>query len=166
MVLGKAEIERRVRELFPESPPYKIGAASADVRIGAQALIEGCDTRIPLEAFDAEHPFLLQPGRRILVDMHEVVHLPEDVAALFALKSTPARDGYNHAAAGWVDPGWQGRLTMEIKNDNQFIALPIYPGMPVGQLIFMETTGGGKYAGRYQGSTVVSGAQQEVMYNA
>ena len=162
MILGKSEIERRVLELFPMQRPYKVGAASADVRVGNNLILESGQSLITFSCANAMNPYLLQPGQYVLVDMLEEVTLPNDLSAMFTLKSTRAREGYQHAVAGWVDPGWKGTLTMEIKNNTQNTPLPLYPGLPMGQLIFMQTIDGGQYEGRYQGSTEVSGAREEI----
>lgn len=161
MILGQSEIERRLLELFPMQRPYKIGGASADVRVG-NWLIKENGMKVSMSLFKEDAPYYLQPGERVLVDMLEETTLPLDLAAMFTLKSTRAREGYQHAVAGWVDPGWKGVLTMEITNTNQVNTLPLYSGLPIGQLIFMEVIDGGQYEGRYQNSTEVSGAREEV----
>jgi dCTP deaminase len=165
MILGHSEIKRRLLELFPMQRPYKIGAASADVRIGDTLELENGKRYLPFSTASVVKPYMLVPGQRVLVDMLEEVHLPKDLSALFTLKSTRGREGYNHAVAGWVDPGWKGKLTMELKNDNQVRSLALYPGLPIGQLIFMQTIDGGEYQGRYQGAMEVSGAKQEIEYD-
>jgi len=162
MILGHSEIERRVLELFPMQRPYKIGAASADVRVGNGLILENGHKIISFSCMNENNPWIIGPGQFVLVDMLEEVTLPNDLSAMFTLKSTRAREGYQHAVAGWVDPGWNGILTMEIKNNNEFASLPLYPGLPIGQLIFMATIDGGQYEGRYQGSKSVSGAREEI----
>lgn len=161
MILGKSAIEGRLLELFPMQRPYKIGAASADVRVGNMLIAEN-GHKLHMSLFSEADPYELEPGQRVLVDMFEEVNLPLDLAATFTLKSTRAREGYQHAVAGWVDPGWKGILTMEITNTNQVKYLPLWPGMPMGQLIFMQVIDGGQYDGRYQGSTEVSAAREEI----
>jgi len=148
-------------ELFPMQRPYKVGAASADVRVGNWLIYED-GRKLSMSLFSESDPFVLLPGSRVLVDMLEETTLPLDLAAMFTLKSTRAREGYQHAVAGWVDPGWKGVLTMEITNTNQTKSLPLYAGLPMGQLIFMQVIDGGQYEGRYQGSTEVSAAREEV----
>ena len=165
MILGHSEIERRVLELFPMQRPYKIGAASADVRVGNGLILENGHKIISFSCMSEFTPYALAPGQFVLVDMLEHVTLPNDVSAMFTLKSTRAREGYQHAVAGWVDPGWNGILTMEIKNNNEFASLPLYPGLPIGQLIFMATIDGGQYEGRYQNSSTVRGPEEEIEYN-
>jgi dCTP deaminase len=53
------------------------------------------------------------------------------------LKSSRARSGLNHLLAGWCDPGWHGsKLTLELKNERLHHALPLYPGLKIGQMVF------------------------------
>ena len=55
----------------------------------------------------------------------------------FVLKSSRARSGLNHLLAGWCDPGWHGsRLTLELKNERLHHAIPLYPGLKIGQMVF------------------------------
>ena len=162
MILGHDELVRRQNELFPDLNPIKIGPASVDVRIGKWLQLENGYRVESFEHNSDGYPYFLEPGQFVLVDMLESVHVPLDLSAMFALKSTRAREGYQHAVAGWVDPGWRGILTMELKNNTQHTNLPLYPGMPIGQLIFMKTLDAVEYQGRYQGSTTVSGPREEV----
>jgi deoxycytidine triphosphate deaminase len=74
--------------------------------------------------------------------------------------------GMSHCFAGWIDPGWEGILTMELKNYNQERPLPLWPGMPIGQMIYMSTPVSGRYSGRYQRSAGVVGALEEIEYDA
>jgi dCTP deaminase len=65
--------------------------------------------------------------------------MPDDVCGQFALKSSLARAGFEHLMAGWIDPGFNSSvLTLEIKNARQYHAIPMWPGMRIGQIIFMR----------------------------
>ena len=69
---------------------------------------------------------------------HERVGLPDDVVGRIEGKSSLGRLGLLiHSTAGFVDPGWRGRLTLELAN---ILSLPItlYAGMPVAQISFMQ----------------------------
>jgi deoxycytidine triphosphate deaminase len=162
MILGSEELERRITELFPIQRPYKVGPASVDVRVGENLIQENGLMKELSELYTQEKPYLLHPGQFVLIDMLEYTHVPLDLTAQFILKSTLARQGYNHSLAGLVDPGWNGWLTMEIKNNNESKSLPLYPGMPIGQLVYFQTLGATPYVGRYQDSVNVSGAKEEV----
>tara|TARA_R110000772_G_scaffold267971_3_gene393591 strand:+ start:28797 stop:29303 length:507 start_codon:yes stop_codon:yes gene_type:complete len=166
MILGHHQLKGRVDELFPLIDPYKIGASSCDVTVGKDLILEGGE-KINLAGLCEENPWIMEPGQFLLVSMAEWTKVPETLSCLFLLKSTQARMGMQHIFAGWIDPGWDGILTMELKNVNQFTPLALWPGMPIGQLIYMETSGGGScYGGRYQHSNTVSGARKEIDYDA
>ena len=107
---------------------------------------------------DGDEPFILHPGEFVLGSTHEVVTLPDDIAARVEGKSSLGRLGLlTHATAGFVDPGFSGHVTLELAN---VATLPIklYPGMKIGQLCFfrlsspaMHPYGSDKYGSRYQG---------------
>jgi len=85
-------------------------------------------------------PFVLHPGEFVLASTYERVRLPADLVARIEGKSSLGRLGLlTHATAGFVDPGWDGWLTLELSN---VATLPIslYPGMRIGQLAFFELT--------------------------
>jgi len=107
---------------------------------------------------DGDDPFILHPGEFVLGSTHEVVSLPDDIAARVEGKSSLGRLGLlTHATAGFVDPGFSGHVTLELAN---VATLPIklYPGMKIGQLCFFRLSspaqhpyGSEKYGSRYQG---------------
>ncbi len=165
MILGHHALVARIDELFPKHTPYKIGAASVDVCVGNELITE-LGVKIGIDAYTEENPWLMGAGAFLLVAMREHVTVPRGLSSLFLLKSTQARLGMSHCFAGWIDPGWDGTLTMELKNYNQDKPLPLWPGMPIGQLIYMETPVSGKYAGRYQHSIGVVPALEEIGYDA
>lgn len=102
--------------------------------------------------------FILHPGEFVLGSTYEYVTLPDDVAARLEGKSSLGRLGLmTHSTAGFIDPGFQGHITLELAN---VATLPIklYPGMKIGQLCFFRLTspaenpyGSAKYGSRYQG---------------
>lgn len=155
----------RIDELFPKAKPRKIGAASVDVCVGYEVMKED-GTKINITDHTEEFPWVMEPGEFLLVVMLEHTIVPQDLSCLFLLKSTMARVGMSHSFAGWIDPGWDGYLTMELKNYNQERPLPLWPGMPIGQLIYMMTMVAGEYKGRYQHSVGVVPAREEIEYDA
>jgi dCTP deaminase len=105
-----------------------------------------------------DEPFILHPGEFVLGSTHELVSLPDDIAARVEGKSSLGRLGLlTHATAGFVDPGFSGHVTLELAN---VATLPIklYPGMKIGQLCFFRLSspaehpyGSAQYGSRYQG---------------
>jgi len=75
-----------------------------------------------------EDPFVLHPGEFVLGTTVERVVLPDDIVARLEGKSSLGRLGLLiHSTAGYVDPGWDGRLTLELSN---VANLPIVPELP------------------------------------
>lgn len=96
MILGHDELVRRLSQLFPEAQPLKVGPASADVTVGGHMIREGWE-HVYFVHHDDLDPAWLAPGERVLVDMLERVQVPLDLAAMFTLRSTQARDAYRPA---------------------------------------------------------------------
>jgi len=68
--------------------------------------------------------------------------MPNDVCGMFCLKSSRAREGYEHSHAGFADPEWCGsKLTLELVNARRLHSLPLYPGLKIGQMVFVITAG-------------------------
>jgi deoxycytidine triphosphate deaminase len=111
-----------------------------------------------LTEIDELQPFILEPGRFVLASIFEKISLPNDIAGRLDGKSSLGRLGLLvHATAGWVDPGYQGHLTMELSNA---VNLPIklWYRMRIAQISFLRLTSpaqnlyGSKILGsKYQG---------------
>ena len=106
----------------------------------------------------SDETFILHPGEFVLGSTYEYVKLPNDIAARLEGKSSLGRLGLlTHSTAGFVDPGFEGHVTLELSN---VATLPIklWPGMKIGQLCFFQLSsesenpyGSDKYGSRYQG---------------
>ena len=105
-----------------------------------------------------EEPFVLHPGEFVLGATIERVSLPNDIVARLEGKSSLGRLGLLiHSTAGYIDPGWDGTLTLELSNVAN-LPIVLTPGMPVGQISFMKMTtpvdrpyGSPGLGSRYQG---------------
>jgi dCTP deaminase len=110
-----------------------------------------------VEVGDGE-PFILHPGEFVLGSTRERVGIPDDMVARLEGKSSLGRLGLLiHSTAGYVDPGWDGYLTLELSNVAN-LPITIYPGMKIGQISFFrlstaaEKPYGSKETGsKYQG---------------
>ena len=111
-----------------------------------------------LVAIDGDDPFILHPGEFVLGSTLERVALPDDVVARLDGKSSLGRLGLLiHSTAGFVDPGWDGNLTLELSNVAN-LPITLYDGMKIGQISFqrmsspVETAyGDAKLGSRYRG---------------
>lgn len=147
--------------------PGLINPASLDVRLGGRLQVERWFTRqmrtIDISEHTERHPYWLRPGHFVLAETREVFNLPDNIAAQFVLKSSRAREGLEHLLAGYCDPGWNGSvLTMELHNSRRLHAIPLWPGMKIGQMVFhrMSSRPLVSYAetGRYNGHKTVHGS--------
>jgi len=85
-----------------------------------------------------DEPFILHPGEFVLGQTLEWVELPDDLVARLEGKSSLGRLGLLiHSTAGFVDPSWEGNLTLELSNVAN-LPITIYHGMPIGQISFMR----------------------------
>lgn len=148
MILSDESIADAIDEgritLDPSPTPSQIQPASLDIRIGDTLYDPVSDE--PLGTLSAT------PGKRYHAYTKSRITLPDDIAALMTGRSSIGRKGATvHITAGWIDPGWDGKLLYEIKNTS---AYPIHfeAGSRIAQLIFFPTdhpTSG--YSGQFQG---------------
>ncbi len=103
-------------------------------------------------------PFMLHPGEFVLGSTAEYVKLPHDLVARLEGKSSLGRLGLLiHSTAGYVDPGFEGHLTLELSNVAN-LPITLYPGMKIGQISFFRLTspaenpyGSSAVGSKYQG---------------
>jgi len=105
-------------------------------------------------------PFILHPGEFVLGSTRERLKLANDLVSRVEGKSSLGRLGLLiHSTAGFVDPAWDGHITLELSNVNT-LPITLYPGMRVGQLSFFPLTspaerpyGSPELGSSYQGQT-------------
>jgi dCTP deaminase len=105
-----------------------------------------------------EEAFILHPGEFVLGSTKEYVRLPADLVARLEGKSSLGRLGLLiHSTAGYVDPGFEGHLTLELSNVAN-LPITIYPNMRIGQISFFRLSspaespyGSGGMRSKYQG---------------
>lgn len=103
-------------------------------------------------------PFMLHPGEFVLGSTLETVRLGNDIVARLEGKSSLGRLGLLiHSTAGFVDPGFDGTITLELSNVAT-LPISIYPGMKIGQVSFYQMTtsadhpyGSPELGSKYQG---------------
>jgi dCTP deaminase len=151
-VLSDGTIRRLVEEGRIAIEPWDerlVQPASVDLRLGDSFRVfhnhrvTAIDLREPPRNLTEEvrieegEPFAIHPGEFVLGNTLERVAIPEDVVARIEGKSSIGRLGLIvHATAGFVDPGFQGTLTLEITNLTR-VPIKLYAGLPIAQLSFM-----------------------------
>jgi dCTP deaminase len=169
--------DRTIRRLIDEGQiviePYDeslVQPSSVDVRVDRyfrvfhNARYPFIDVKEPQEDLtelvevDGETPFILHPGEFVLGSTLERIRLPDDLRAQLDGKSSLGRLGLLiHSTAGFIDPGWDGHVTLELSNVAN-LPITIYHGMKIGQLSFVQLTepaetpyGSGELGSKYQG---------------
>ena len=162
-----------IKKLKNNIEPFReenLQPASLDITLGDKFLIERHRNRV-IDAVEDKMEYLpvevencpLQPNEFVLGVTEEFIDVPDNLTVMLAGKSTLARMGLQiHITAGWVDPGYRGKLTLEIVNNSSNI-LQLHPGMLIGQLVFLEMKKKPDqgYSGKYQDSMSVIGAKKE-----
>ena len=173
MVLSDRTIKEEIaagRLVFDPYDEALVQPSSVDMRVDRSFRVFNnsrypyIDVREPMEnltelvTVEDEEPFVLHPGEFVLGQTLERVRLPDDLVARLEGKSSLGRLGLViHSTAGFVDPGFEGNLTLELSN-LATLPITIYHGMPIGQISFMRMDGpvehayGAREAGsKYQG---------------
>jgi len=130
-VLCDSDIEQEIRLGNLQISPYDsslLQPASIDIRLGETFLIDG-KLSVTGSRFISVNMFML--GHSL-----ETVRIPPDLTARVEGKSTWGRKGLLvHLTAGFIDPGFEGQITLELKNlSNKPIRLEV--GTPIAQLSF------------------------------
>lgn len=103
--------------------------------------------------------FPLYPGEFILATTKEVLKMPESVAGFVQGRSSIGRIGLTTQNAGFIDPGFNGAITLELVNESPN-TLFLKPGYPVAQVVFFDAAGVKRpYAGKYNGQIEATGSR-------
>ena len=154
--LGIAPLER-----------FQIQPASVDIRLGNTfSIVEDfpdgvitMDSKIAYKTITADR-YVLMPGQFVLATTMEYFKLPENLTAFVEGRSSLGRMGLFIQNAGWVDPGFEGEITLELFNANK-CAIELKAGRRVGQLVFaeMDKPALHPYNGKYQGQKGATGSK-------
>lgn len=116
------------------------------------------DELTTLVEVDEGESFVLHPGEFVLASTLEKFTLPANLAGRLEGKSSLGRLGLlTHSTAGFIDPGFDGYITLELSNVAN-LPMTLWPGMKVGQLALFKMSspaevpyGSGKLGSKYQG---------------
>ena len=137
----------------------QVQPASVDIRLGDTfSIVEDLSTGIITLKDEVRYKtintdtYILLPGQFVLATTMEYVSLPDNLTAFVEGRSSLGRLGLFIQNAGWVDPGFQGEITLELFNANR-CAIELKAGRRVGQLVFaeMDDIAMKPYNGKYQG---------------
>ncbi|MCX6702545.1 MAG: dCTP deaminase [Candidatus Wolfebacteria bacterium] len=160
MILSDIDIKKAINsgqiKITPKPNLKKqLGTCSLDLRLSKDFKLFGYNHSAFIDVSDSktfEHitesytlkksePFVLHPGQFILGSTIEDVTLPNDIAARLEGRSRLGRLGLIiHSTAGHIDPGWSGRITLEITNIGK-LPIILHEGNCICHLVFEPLTG-------------------------
>jgi dCTP deaminase len=125
-----------IKSLQPAS--YDLHLSNDFKKVKAECItpyVEEENVNSQVVSYDTDQ-YILSPGEFILSSTVEKISLNNEYAAKFEGKSSLGRIGLaTHVTAGFIDPGFQGNITVEIKNEADY-DIKLYAGMPIGQICF------------------------------
>jgi dCTP deaminase len=159
MILSDRDIRARLRsgELAIEplsDQELQIQPASVDLRLSREFLVyrpaqvtvldPGDPASIAASmdrvVLDEDRAFVLHPGEFALGTSIERVKIPTDLVGMVDGRSSIGRLAVVvHATAGFIDPGFEGQITLELSNIGS-IAVKLYPGMRIAQIVLHQLT--------------------------
>lgn len=163
-VLTKKEIVERLKrgeiKLTPPLDQFQLKNHAVDLRLGFTFLIpktwhlteRGRETltmthfgKVGLPYFDVVELeegqyFELLPQEYVLVSTLEAVKVPGNLMAVLYPRSSTNRKGLSLDLTGIVDSGYEGRLTLPVRNNTHAQVVRLYPGERLCQIVFEELT--------------------------
>lgn len=169
MILGDEEIRRQImfNDLVSGADMSQINPASINIRLG-DTFLSPQETHGPIFLGDkvkyvkhksVDSKIIIPHGAFLLATTIERIRLPGNISAFVQGRSSIGRMGLSVQNAGFVDPGFDGHITLELKNDNPN-GIILRVGYPVAQLIFFKTVKVSHlYEGKYQGQVEATGSR-------
>lgn len=143
--IGIEPLEDYDRQIQPSSVDLRIGDEFKVFHVIRTPYIDPKDKEEVasyMESFKVPEgeAFIIHPNEFALATTQETVKLPDDIVARVEGRSSMGRLGVTmHVTAGYIDPGFEGKITLEISNIG---AMPValYPGQRVCQIVFETMT--------------------------
>ena len=145
-------------QIQPASVDVRIGNTFSVIETGSNAVLR-LGASVQYRSLVADR-FLLLPGQFVLASTMEYFRLPNNMTAFVEGRSSIGRLGLFIQNAGWVDPGFEGEITLELFNASSS-AIELKAGRRVGQLVFarMDCDAQNPYSGKYQGQRNATGSR-------
>lgn len=146
-----------------------IQPASVDVRLSKYFLAPQFRTAIvdmnePISycgyTVEEKDGYVLHPHDFVLASTVEYIKIPDNITGWVEGRSSIGRMGLFIQNAGWIDPGFEGTITLELFNASNF-PIRLIPGRRIGQIIFAELDKPceNPYRGKYQGQKITTGSK-------
>ncbi len=188
-ILSDQDLEKLIREqdaVYTTQGPdidfdLQLGPSSFDLRLGYDfgvlntRKLEMIDTKnmetysdyINKEDHTPEEGVVIHPGEFVLGSTLESLKVPKNLVARVEGRSSYGRLGIIvHATAGYIDPGFDGDITLEMQNLGN-APVKLYPEDRICQVVFETMTSeadnpyGEKTDSKYMGQTGATGSKLE-----
>ena len=171
MILSDITIEEMINNkecpLSDNVSDINIQPASLDITIGntfsvirnVKDNIIRLDTEVEYMTIETDR-YILMPKSFVLATTQQYFRLPNNITAFVEGRSSIGRVGLFIQNAGWVDPGFEGQITLELFNASDR-AIEVKAGQRVGQLVFAYTDKPVRnpYKGKYQCQVGATGSR-------
>ena len=144
-----------------------IQPASIDCRLGDHFLVaDQSKTNVLSMSEEIQYKevvadkIIIEPHSFLLATTMEYIKLPDNMVSFVEGRSSIGRMGLFIQNAGWVDPGFEGKITLELYNANSF-PIELESGRRICQLVFglMDAPALSPYRGKYQGQNKSVGSR-------
>jgi dCTP deaminase len=159
-VITKKQIVEKIKAgeivFKPELDKFQLQNHSVDLRLGFTFMIPKRSavtpkgrTSLDILSFDKSNDhyfdvvemeegqyFDLLPGEHVLVCTLETIKVPRDLMAVLYPRSSTNRRGLSLDLTGIVDSGYDGQLTLPIRNNTQSQIIRLFPGERFCQVVF------------------------------
>ena len=152
MILSDVDIRKEIAAGRIEIDPFDDGCvqpSSVDLHVDRQFRVFA-NSRYPfidvrrempdlteLVEVEGDEPFILHPGEFVLGSLRARQPARRHGGRLEGKSSLGRLGLLIHSTAGYVDPGWDGYLTLELSNVAN-LPITIYPRMRIGQISFFR----------------------------
>ncbi|MBF4468282.1 MAG: dCTP deaminase [Methanobrevibacter arboriphilus] len=133
------------KQIQPSSVDLRIGNEFKGFKIIKKPFIDPKDPEDLDSYMDSMHikegeSFIIHPNEFALATTYETVKIPDNLVARVEGRSSMGRLGITmHVTAGYIDPGFEGKITLEISNIGK-MPVALYPGQRACQIVFETMT--------------------------
>ncbi|MBI5974471.1 dCTP deaminase [Staphylococcus canis] len=170
MILSDSDIFQFIEQGTLKISPFEkahVEPASIDLTLGQHYLkpqapqngVQKLSEPITYEDIEADR-VVIPAHAFILATTEEYLTLPRDLTGFIEGRSSVGRAGLFIQNAGWVDPGFKGKITLELYNANDF-PLEVQQGQRICQIVLAmtKTAPTVMYQGKYQGQNKTTGSR-------
>lgn len=107
--------------------------------------------------------FDLLPNEYILISTLETIKVPFDLMAIMYPRSSTNRKGLSLDLTGIIDSGYEGQLTIPVRNNTHSHAVRLYPGERLCQVVFetLDEASDNPRKSKYHKRDIIEGIRRE-----